>query len=73
MGMWQPEIANSLQFILDFKGTDAELEPIAGNFVVTETHFGEVIEVELVDGGSKTPVTLANRKEFVRLRIAYEF
>ena len=43
------------------------------NFVVTETHFGEVIEVELMDGGSKTPVTLTNRKEFVRLRIAYEF
>jgi hypothetical protein len=72
MKMWQPEVANSLQYILDYEGS-APLVEIAGHFAVSEKQFGEVLEVDLVENGSTIPVTLANRKDFVRLRIEYEF
>lgn len=72
MAQWQPEIANSLQYILDYEGGE-QLVDIAGHFTVDEKQFGEVKEIELKPDGKTVPVTLANREEFVRLRIAYEF
>ena len=41
MKMWQPEIANSLQYILDYEGS-APLDSIAGNFSVSEKQYGEI-------------------------------
>lgn len=41
MKMWQPEIASSLQYILDYEGT-APLDSIAGNFSVSEKQYGEI-------------------------------
>jgi len=49
------------------------LEEIAGTFTVDEKQFDMVETIELVEGGKTKAVTLANREEFVRLRIEYEF
>lgn len=41
MALWQPEIANSLQYILDYPN-DKSLEDIAGHFTVDVSHFGAI-------------------------------
>jgi hypothetical protein len=51
MAMWQPEIANSLQYILDYEGAQA-LSEIAGFFTVDEKQFDMVNTVELCEGGA---------------------
>lgn len=65
MALWQPEIANSLQYILDYEGSESALEDVAGHFAISETQFGEVIDIELKPNGKNIPVTLGNREEFV--------
>ncbi len=72
MAVWQPEIATSLQYVLDYQGQQP-LEEVAGYFTASTKQFGEVTEVELCDQGRQRAVTMANREEFVRLRIQFEF
>lgn len=45
MALWQPEVAKSLQFVLDFdpeKDKSMALEDVAGHFTVDENQFGEI-------------------------------
>ena len=46
--------------------TSEELEPLALNFTTTMSHFGQVVTVELGQGGGMRTVTLQNREEFVQ-------
>ncbi len=50
------------------------LEEIIGRtFTVDFEEFGVMKEIELIPNGKNTAVTIANREEFVRLFIQYEF
>jgi E3 ubiquitin-protein ligase HECTD2 len=71
----QPEVAKSLQFILDYKDhSKMPLEDIIQrNFTVDVQCFGVVEERELCPGGMNKIVTRKNREEFVKLYIDYEF
>lgn len=51
MAMWQPEIAKSLQYILEYQGAQS-LEEVAGHFTVDEIQYGDVKTVELCPGGA---------------------
>lgn len=46
--------------------TSDELELLALNFTTTMSHFGQVVTVELGQGGGMRTVTLQNREEFVQ-------
>ncbi|XP_063982429.1 probable E3 ubiquitin-protein ligase HERC4 [Diachasmimorpha longicaudata] len=67
-----PVLARSLQSVLDYENADLE-DVFCLNFEVTREFFGEQRVYELVPGGSKTPVTLENKKEFVDLYVDYIF
>ncbi|XP_034946431.1 probable E3 ubiquitin-protein ligase HERC4 isoform X2 [Chelonus insularis] len=67
-----PVTAKSLQSLLDYNGNDCE-EVFGLNFEVTRQVFGEQRVYELIPGGSKIPVTLDNKKEFVNLYVDYIF
>lgn len=65
-----PVIAKSMQSILDYNESDFE-EVFALNFEVIRDAFGEQKTFELIPGGSKVPVTLKNKKQFVDLYVDY--
>ncbi|XP_015126576.1 probable E3 ubiquitin-protein ligase HERC4 isoform X2 [Diachasma alloeum] len=67
-----PVLAKSLQSVLDYGEQDLE-EVFCLNFEVTREVFGEQRVYELVPGGSKMPVTLERKKEFVDLYVDYIF
>ena len=46
--------------------SEEELEHLALSFTASQSHFGSVETVELDQGGTDKPVTLANRHEFVQ-------
>lgn len=75
MLQWQPETAKSLQFILEYEENGGvTLEEIIGRtFTVDFEQFGVMQEIELIPNGKNVPVTSANREDFVRLFIEYEF
>lgn len=63
LAILDPGLARGLQALLDFKGSDEELEEVFGRtFVGTYEFWGDVIEVELVEGGKEIPVTIDRRK-----------
>ncbi|CAL7935973.1 unnamed protein product [Xylocopa violacea] len=65
-----PVLAKSMQSILDYE--EADFEEIFGlNFEVVREVFGEKRIYELIPGGSKVPVTLKNKKQFVDLYVDY--
>ena len=74
---WDPETANSLKYILNYKASDNKGMPLeeilCRTFTVDVEHFGAVEEVELLPGGKNITVTTQNREEFVRLFIEYQF
>ncbi|XP_032669055.1 probable E3 ubiquitin-protein ligase HERC4 isoform X2 [Odontomachus brunneus] len=65
-----PIIARSMQSILDYNEPDFE-EVFSLNFEVNREAFGEQKTFELIPGGSKVPVTLKNKKQFVDLYVDY--
>ncbi|KAK0090592.1 hypothetical protein PV325_010558 [Microctonus aethiopoides] len=67
-----PTLANSLQSILDYNEPDIE-EVFGIYFEVTRQVYGEKRIYELIPGGSKIPLTLENKKEFVDLYVNYIF
>lgn len=76
MAKWKPDVASSLQYILDYDEAKEgkPLEDVVGRyFTVDYEQFGVVQEVELIPDGKQIPVTSQNRKEFVELFIEYEF
>lgn len=73
---WQPETANSLQYMLDFDEAKegAALEDIVcRTFTVDVEQFGAVSQVDLKPGGNEINVTKDNVREFVRLYIEFTF
>ena len=77
MAQWQPELATSLQYIINYKESEnnwVKLEDIIERaFVAEKSSFGIREEVELLPGGKNMIVTSENKHEFVRLFIEYEF
>ena len=77
MAQWQPELATSLQYIINYKESEnnwVKLEDIIERaFVAEKSSFGIREEVELIPGGKNMIVTSENKHEFVRLFIEYEF
>ncbi|XP_053977184.1 probable E3 ubiquitin-protein ligase HERC4 isoform X1 [Hylaeus volcanicus] len=65
-----PVLAKSMQSILDYDEPDFE-EVFCLNFEVAREAFGEKRIYELLPGGSKVPVTLKNKKQFVDLYVDY--
>lgn len=71
--MWQPEIAKSFEYILNYKD-EAPLEDIlARTFTIDYEVFGEKQVIELVPGGKDKYVTKENRVEFVNLYVQHLF
>ncbi|XP_026672960.1 probable E3 ubiquitin-protein ligase HERC4 isoform X2 [Ceratina calcarata] len=65
-----PVLAKSIQNVLDYEDSDFE-EVFGLNFEVVRDVFGEKRIYELIPGGSKVPVTLKNKKQFVDLYVDY--
>ncbi|XP_076636822.1 HECT and RLD domain containing E3 ubiquitin ligase 4 isoform X2 [Colletes latitarsis] len=65
-----PVLAKSMQSVLDYDEPDFE-EIFCLNFEVVREAFGEKRIYELIPGGSKIPVTLKNKKQFVDLYVDY--
>lgn len=71
---WQPEIAQSLDFILSYDDPSCPLEDVLGtNFTVEVENFGHKIDVELKPNGSEIFVNEENRQEYVDLYVHYTF
>ncbi|KAK3670292.1 putative E3 ubiquitin-protein ligase [Recurvomyces mirabilis] len=66
---FRPSLAAGLQQLLDFDG-DVETT-YCWNFVAPVDRYGVVAEVPLIPNGEGTPVTNANRHEFVEAYIRY--
>ena len=71
--MWQPEVAKSFEYILNYKDAAPLEDILARTFTIDFEVFGEKTSVELVPGGAEKLVTKENREEFVRLYIEYLF
>lgn len=65
-----PLLAKSMQSILDYEEEDFE-EVFCLHFEVVRDVFGEKRIFELIPGGSKVPVTLNNKKQFIDLYVDY--
>lgn len=71
---WQPEIAQSLDFILSYNEPSNPLEEALGiNFTIQVENFGEKFDVELKPNGQNIYVTENNREEYVQLYLDYMF
>ncbi len=66
---FRPSLAAGLQQLLDFDG-DVQ-ETYCRDFVAPVERYGTVVDVPLIPGGETTPVTNANRQEFVDAYIRY--
>ncbi|XP_043466153.1 probable E3 ubiquitin-protein ligase HERC4 isoform X1 [Leptopilina heterotoma] len=65
-----PICAKSFQDILNYTESDFE-DVFCLNFEITREVYGENKIYELIPGGSKVPVTLENKKQYVDLMIDY--
>ena len=66
---FRPSLATGLQQLLDFDG-DVK-ETYCRDFVATMERYGTVVEVPLISNGEGTPVTNANRHDFVDAYVRY--
>ncbi|XP_058829831.1 probable E3 ubiquitin-protein ligase HERC4 isoform X2 [Topomyia yanbarensis] len=66
-----PTVANSMQSILDYSGSDLE-EVFDLTFSTTRDFFGEVQTIQLKPGGESIRVTQENKEEFVQLYVDYK-
>ncbi|BGP12487.1 Putative E3 ubiquitin-protein ligase [Rhodosporidiobolus nylandii] len=62
-----PSLARGLQQLLDFPDADSVEETFCRSFVGEYEAWGEVVGIELVEGGKEIAVTGENRQEYVRL------
>ncbi|KKA27674.1 hypothetical protein TD95_002769 [Thielaviopsis punctulata] len=67
---YRPQLAAGLQALLDYEGDDVE-DVFCLNFVISLDRYGTPILVPLCPGGADTPVTAANRHEYVDLYVRY--
>ena len=63
-----PGLGRGLQKVLDFPG---DVRTMDLNFVASYDHFGKSCDQELIPDGARTPVTNANREEYVELYSKY--
>ncbi|GAA5990126.1 hypothetical protein JCM5350_002515, partial [Sporobolomyces pararoseus] len=70
LAQFQPTLARGLQHLLDYEQDDIE-EVFCRNFVGTFEAFGDLIEVELCEGGKERAVTKENKHEYVSLVIDF--
>uniref|UniRef100_A0A182M4V1 HECT domain-containing protein n=1 Tax=Anopheles culicifacies TaxID=139723 RepID=A0A182M4V1_9DIPT len=67
-----PMVANSMQNILDYDGSDLE-EVFDLSFTITRDYFGEIQTIPLKPNGENIRLTQSNKQEFVQLYIDYVF
>lgn len=67
--LWQPEIAKSFKYILDYKDEGPLEDILARTFTIDYEVFGEKTTIELVEGGKEKYVTKENRQEFIDLYV----
>lgn len=70
---WQPDIAQSLEFILNYEGEIPLEEALGTTFTIEVENFGEIVDFELKPNGAEIFVTEQNREEYVRLYVLYSF
>ena len=66
---FRPSLAAGLQQLLDFDG-DVQ-ETYCRDFVAPVERYGTIVDVPLISNGEATPVTNANRQEFVDAYVRY--
>ncbi|KAJ9655335.1 putative E3 ubiquitin-protein ligase [Neophaeococcomyces mojaviensis] len=66
--LW-PSLARGLRQLLEFEG-DVQ-ETFCRDFVIEMERYGGMVQIPLCSGGSKRPVTNANRREFVDMYVHY--
>lgn len=66
---YRPALARGLQQLLDYEG-DVE-EVFCRDFVVETDRYGQTLQTPLCPHGERTPVTKANRREFVDLYVRH--
>ena len=71
--MWQPSVAQSFKFILDYDKEEPLENVLARTFTYDSEIFGETITEELKPGGKDIYVTKENRNEFIDLYIEFLF
>ena len=71
--MWQPQVAQSFKFMLEYDKAEPLEEILARTFTYDSEIFGEKITEELKEGGKDILVTKENRQEFVNLYIEFLF
>ena len=70
---WQPDIAQSLEFILNYNEETPLEEALGTTFTIEVENFGEIVDFELKPNGAEIFVTEQNREEYVRLYVLYTF
>lgn len=70
---WQPDIAQSLEFILNYNDEVPLEEALGMTFTIEVENFGEKVDFELKPNGGEIFVTEQNREEYVKLYIQYTF
>ena len=68
---YRPTLARGLRQLLDYPNPDEVEDVFALSFAITVDRYGVADTVELCPGGSRRPVTGANRREFVDLYVRY--
>lgn len=71
--IWQPSVAQSFKFILDYDKEEPLENVLARTFTYDHEIFGELITEELKPGGKEIYVNKQNREEFVELYIEFLF
>ena len=71
--VWQPEVAKSFKYILEYNEEQPMEEVLQRTFTIDLHNFGETFTEELKPDGANIFVTKDNREEFVDLYIDYMF
>jgi hypothetical protein len=73
LAVWQPEVAQSLKYILDYEAAEPLEDVLLRTFTIDMESYGDKVTVELMEGGGDILVTKANREDFVARYIDYMF
>ncbi|KAL7750380.1 putative E3 ubiquitin-protein ligase [Sorochytrium milnesiophthora] len=70
LAIMRPSLAQGLQALLDYPGDDVE-EVFCRDFVGEYESFGQLVQVPLIENGKNTPVTKANKAQYVELLVQF--
>jgi len=59
--MWQPEVGNSLKYILEYDAAEPLEDVLMRNFTIDMESYGDKVTVDLLEGGGEMLVTKDNR------------